>query len=1409
MHSQRLTYSSSIESVTFGLSGDEEILRDAVAQIDSKNIYDSYKIPRINGPNSLKLGTTQYSAYKCLTCLNDKQLCLGHAGYIDLQYPVYNVLASNELKKWLKILCFKCGKIVLPQSAYENIPISRRLDELAKKMSTGDNSKKCEYCKTPKMFIIKNDSSKMLFRGVIKENKIAGDAVTIYPHIMMEIFHRVSDETVLEVTKNVNSHPKKFMLSKIVIIPPCSRPDTVQPSGKMDVNGLTTLYKSIISDNVLLNKIPKDINDKLESQIVKFLKHYYNLMRGGGTKGSDVDVKSLANIPKGKQGLIRRNLLSKRSRQLGRSTIVGDSTLRLDQVGIPLEFAKVLQIEETVQSFNKSHLNILLRNGLAKYPGCTRVIKKNGTSLIANFADIILEDGDVLVRDLLDGDIVEINRQPSLISSAITALNVLIDLKDNKTLRFNPIICPFFNADFDGDQMNIIVNKKIYTMNEIRELASAKNWLISHTNSVPLIGQVDDSIIGTFEMTRDGVQFNRFHAMTIFRNTDFTPDIAHTKEIYTGRDITSFMLEKTPINFTMGTNYYSENLAKWVDYDKADIKTVISHGVHKSGVLDKKALGGKVENGLYHVIANIYGSEKTLTLMFNMQQVAINFIQHYGTTMGVSDVLLKPEYEREVKLLIGDLFNKSRLSSDKLNRGEIIAPLHQTVEDFYEQQQIQILQAYDLFDECILKSINFRINNLYKMVSSGTKGKMDHMYNIMSSNGLKTVNGKRMDENFGYKRSLVYFKRYETEPEARGYVANSYIDGLNTVGLIFGSMAARFDIFVKAFSTADTGEQNRKSIKSLESCITSNMKCAIKSNTIIQLVYGEDYLGTRDTIRVDFPTAFLSDAQFNELHHHIGGNNQALFDAEFERMRADRIKYRSIYSKFEIYKSNYNMPNTKLLAVDPLKMLLLNANEDAKEPDAKELVDMVKRVKEFLEYLPYTYSNPMQYAARAKLPQYMYDACWLLSMACAYAFCAKNLIKYKINLFVLEATLSDVKVKQLISLVPAGAPVGTIAGQSFSEPLTQYMLDAHRRSMSGGTSKAKMNKIKELLAAKPVSKLLTANMNLDVIPELQNNKAAVQKIASELELLKFSEFVKSWQLFYESYGEPVHPKYADEREMIKKFNTLNPLIPPPKDLSKWCVRFAIDKFSLIIKNMSLPNIVQRLYSKSHYIVYNAENSAEIVIRIYLREKSFKEKQARAAVASILNYTVRGYDNIKSAQVVSFSRSAVDAEGKLIKREIFGIMTDGTNFPDVILHPKIMQSSVVTTAVQELAEYLGIEAARQKIIFELKEGVEECSYKHLSLYADEMTLTGYITGIEKKGVSLREPKNTFLQMGFSFPYQVLEKAVPANRTNVIDGVSAKLLIGDTPRGGTLYNKFIVNSEMLKANVKNADKYIEEL
>lgn len=1401
MRSQKLTYTSTIESITFGLSGDEEILRDAVAQIESKNIYDSNRIPRIDGPNSLKLGTTQYSAYNCLTCLNDKQLCLGHPGFINLQYPVYNVLALNEIRKWIKVICFNCGKIVLPISTYENIAISKRLNELSKKMSTGENSKKCDHCKAPKMFIIKSDASKMLFRGAIRENKVNGDIVTIYPHMLFEIFRRVSDETVLELSKTLNNHPRKYILTKIMVIPTCSRPDTVQPSGKMDSNGLTTLYKSIINDGAALSKIPKEINDKLEAQIVKFLKHYYNLMRGSNS--NEIEIKSLATILKGKNGLLRRNLLSKRSRQLGRSTIVGDSTLQLNQVGIPLEFAKILQIEETVQPYNKAKLNILLRNGIEKYPGCTRVIKKNGMSLIANYANIYLEDGDVLVRDLLNDDVVEINRQPSLTSSSITALRLLIDMKNNKTIRFNPILCPFFNADFDGDQMNIIVNKKIYSISEISELSSAKNWLIAHTNSVPMIGLVDDSIIGTFELTCDGVTLDRYHAMCLFQNTDIIQKL--DKKIYTGRDIVTVMLEKTPLNFSSGTNYYVENLEKWIHYNPKDIKTVIEHGVYKSGVLDKKAISSKVENGLFHNIANIYGPEKTLNLMFHMQQVATNYLTHCGTTMGVSDTLLKPEYREESNALIGDLFNKSRLVADKLNRGEIIAPIHQTVEDFYEQQQIQILQVFDLFDECILKSINFANNNLYRMVSSGTKGKMDHMYNIMSSNGLKTINGKRVEENFGYKRSLVYFRRYETAPESRGYVVNSYSDGLNTVGLIFGAMSARFDIFVKSFSTADTGEQNRKSNKSLESCVTSNMKYAVKSNSIVQLVYGEDYLDTRQTIRVDFPTAFMSDAIFEELHH--TGTPQTVFDAEFVRLKQDREKYRRIYSAFEFYKSNYSVPSAKLLAIDPLKTLIHNAGKTA--PNEKLLVAMVEKVAAFLEYLPYVYSNDIQYAQKMQLPQYMYDAIWLLSMACAYAFCAKNLIKYNIDEIGLDTALNTIKIKQLTSLVAAGATVGIIAGQSFSEPLTQYMLDAHRRSMSGGTSKSKMTKIKELLSAKPVEKLVNATMNVDVVKELCHDKTAVQKIAAELELLKLSEFVKTYQIFYESYGNPVHSAYKHEAEFIKKFNELNPLISPPKDLTKWCIRFTINKFALVLRNMSLPSIIQSLYHKLYYIVYSPESATEIVIRVYLRSKEYKEKQVRLALKDLLNTTVRGYSGIKSAQAVAVSRSVPDATGKLVKEELYNILIEGTNLERVSTHPKIDSLHVVTSAVQEIAQYLGIEAARQKIIFELKDGVEECSFKHLSLYADLMTSTGYVTGIEKKGVSLREPKNTLLQMGFSFPYQVLEKAVPANNTNIIDGVSAKLLVGDIPRYGTLYNKFTIDEDMLKKNIKTAESYIENL
>ena len=148
--------------------------------------------------------------------------------------------------------------------------------------------------------------------------------------------------------------------------------------------------------------------------------------------------------------------------------------LKVDEIGVPVSIAKSIQIPETVRNYNKERLNIYYNNKNKSYPGCSGIIKK-GTNKIhrIDYLDdkYELQIGDVIMRDMITGDVIGFNRQPSLLFSSMSSHKVIV-LYKGETLRMNVSACNLYNADFDGDQMNGIVSQNIQSRNELSKLSS-------------------------------------------------------------------------------------------------------------------------------------------------------------------------------------------------------------------------------------------------------------------------------------------------------------------------------------------------------------------------------------------------------------------------------------------------------------------------------------------------------------------------------------------------------------------------------------------------------------------------------------------------------------------------------------------------------------------------------------------------------------------------------------------------------------------------------------------------------------------------------------------------------------------------------------------------------------------------
>ncbi len=1402
-------YKTSIARVSFSVSGSEDNLKDSYVDVKTSDIYQN-NMPYTGGPMDSKMGTNDHG-YHCQTCFNSKSICPGHEGVIRLPYPVWNPLFADDCKKWLKLICHKCGNPVIEDAAFAKYSGPRCLIE-AQKLAKS-SQRKCHYCHELHPVVKKPDEVVNIKKGPFYieanyyEDKKLIRKEPLYPHKIKAILSRISDETCIKLGKSLLSHPRKFILDNIKVLPVQTRPDVKKNLGGKNTNDpLTTMLQLIIKKIDLIPAVlPNVIDPKLEATILDMTTIYNEFVRARGD-----DSQSLITRISGKQGMGRKNLLGKRVVVICRSTIINDATLRVNELRIPMSFAKRIQIEVVVQEYNRRYLAALLLNGTEMYPGAVKLIKKGTTiKYVGKVAVENMAVGDIVMRNVIDGDDCCFNRQPSLTPCQIATHKVLV-CRDPaiKAIMMNVIACSIYKADFDGDAMHLIFASGEAARNEIASLNTVASFLTSCTNGGIAMGQVDDSIIGTAELTQSNVTFDRYHALMLFENIDMVPE--GIRDGITGRELVSTILTPTPVNYKGTSISYRPSYTDWIKYDPNDTQVVIEQGHILSGVLDKSTIGGS--GGLYNVLSNEYGPDKTLEIIYYLQQLAIGYIKQHGYSLGPMDMMVPMETKLEIDKTSADIINKSNIHTYALNTCAIIPPIGKTIEQFYEDQQMSALIGFTSFYAPIIKSIDTKNNALFKLINHGSKGDIANMVNMVSSIGQKIINGERMATKFGKGRALVYYCRFDPTPQSRGYIASSYIGGMNSAEFIANAMYCRFDFISNALLTSVTGMQSRISIKNLESMLISNLRHAVKDRNIIQLVYGEDYVDVRRMQQVKFPTALCNDKTLETYMHPD-------FPAFNEAIRRDRAEYRRIHLRIERMGELELISDSKHLGVhvgNITQDILKDSEADLRGPDAKTLGQMVSMVEALCKNIPYVLVNEIQERAQAPIPEYMISAVALLVMSIRSTLHPNFLVSSKMTVPVLRAIIDKVRLKYGQSLVDPGTAMGIIAAQSFSGPLTQYMLDSKHRSHLGGTSKNVMVVVKEVLGAKPVKQLINPSMVVALSPKYRGSEQTAQVIASSLEVVTLRNFYTLVQLFVEAYGNPVHDKYVTESKLIKDYEASNPLTKRPADLVNWCIRFEINRMTLILKNISLETIIAKLRQVwvDSYIVYTPENSPRIILRVYFRNIAFKSDitvpRMIALKEELLNTIIRGVDGVSSALPFKILRNEVKPDGSVGRTaDTWGVKTAGTNLVGVVGVEGVLVGETLSDAVLEMAEIFGIEAARATIIASMRKMGTAISYRHYASYADEMTYTGKVTSIEATGLRNREYKNVLLRCGTGSTRSVLEDAALNNISTELTGVSSHLMVGQIPKFGTSYNQYYANIDMIQKHVPKAEDLLEAL
>lgn len=1409
-----------LSEIRFGIFDDYDVLAHSVVEIKNNGVVKGEK-PIEGGLYDLHMGPINNEDI-CATCGNKRDACLGHCGHIKLNARVQSPYFIKEISRWLRVICYNCADIIKPKQLPKDCSSDKILSRMVKQYTKGTDEKSkarvCDNCGFQNPIVSRLTKQYLNMFGT--ENPINGTYTVLTPDEIFGIFDRIKNETVLALGKPLDCHPRKFIISNLLVIGNPMRP-IKRTAGSTEIHNYTNLYKKIFETNmsipagVNVNKIQK-AKEKIEyiNKVYQLNTDIYNLIKNPKTPGDKATTRNNESISSrfpGKEGLFRGYGSGKRCLLTARSFITCDPTFPPNCIGVPKYIAMSIVIPVVVQEYNYQEcLKYFVNKN--NYPGCPRV--RDGVTGVLKTVDRVttIKIGDIIYRHLIDGDVYIHNRQPSLQSSNTLAMRVIV-MHEGVSFRMNVMACKWYNADFDGDEMNMFITDKEAIMAEIIITSTPYNYVIDVKSGKPFLGQAHDSLYGSSQLTRSVTRMTPGVAMQMFANIplafDFTKLPPGVKPgidgMFTGRDIVSILLRamSLSINYSGKPEFFNEKHAPYVKYDPEDVNVKIVNGILVSGVLDNKSVGPGAYNGLVHIVHNDYGSKQALQLATYIQRISLNYLKYYGCTINTGDITIHPDKLKVIDSLKRALIAESQDITKHLWEESIIPPLGTTVEEYYENRQIMLV-INDGILAPILTGINPTENNLYKIIMHKVRGSFENFISITTGIGQIRYAGKRAKLDTS-GRSVANALVNDNDPTMRGYVNSSYERGLTPNEIFFHSVENRLSLIAKALSTSVAGSINRRSIKSTESLVVDNLFKVVDTLQVLELIYNGIGTDPRFLVNVQIPTLSpgVDFKTFESQYHYIpGGKTNKLCDEEFAQICRDRELYYELFCQWQ-YTEDMQFQHQALMPFDVTKILTNNTfkvSGSVKPSGGLDFETVVKTVRELCEYLPYCLVHPVQWQKRNKLADYMNKNLTLMRIYIRSVLNMSTLTRMNITPEVFELTIEEIKYTYTKTMIAYGKAVGILASHCISEPLTQDVLNSHHFVGKSGGRVRNTTRINEILGIRPTESMAVIITSFYLREPMCYDESETKKFATFIEVINLEMFIRGWEIFSEKFGKPAHKNYAHEAGMIAEYMKYS-AVGARSGLTNWCIRFELDKEKLMEKQIPVRDIYARLIAKfpEIFIVYSDENSDNVVLRIYMTPQAFEKPgfglaEVKKLAVALKTESIRGIPGIKFAkyekrEVMEYNPKTQVAE----VRNKYLIIANGTNLQELCCYTVVDRTTLQTDSIMDTYKMLGLVAARQKIFTELMFQVDSPIPTHHVIYSIIMTSRG-LTTIDRHGNGRR--KNSVLsRIDEGSPIINLQEAATNGDTDNFQSPIPNILFGGPIRLGSNYNQLSVDVPFL--------------
>jgi len=821
-----------ISEISFGVVAPSFIKRIATVNVVSPELYDADGYPVEKGLMDLSMGVID-PGLRCKVCGGRLRTCPGHFGYISLAKPVIHIHYVSQVYNLLKAFCKSCGRVMLPP---DKIEIWRQRVQQAKKQNNIDvlhtviknafnqikRSKKCFYCKER--------------AGEIKLEKPASfyeDGRRLWHTEVRERLEKIPDEDLEIVGINsAEARPEWYILTQLLVPPITARPSITLVTGERSEDDLTHKLSDIVRVNQRLIEninagapeiIIEDLWDLLQYHVTTYYDNSVAQVPVARHK-SGRPLKTLAQRLKGKEGRFRHNLAGKRVNFCARSVITPDSYLGINEVGVPLKIARELTVPEKVTEWNIDWLKDKIKAGNV-YPGASYVITDEGKrkkitddtkeQIIAE-----LQPGWIVERHLVDNDIVLFNRQPSL--HRLSIMGHFVKVIPTKTFRINPSVIRPYNADFDGDEMNVHVPQTEEARSEAKHLLNLERHIVTPRYGASIVGIVEDALLGLYVLTRDDTLLTRQEVSDLLVSTgvDSMPDPAKhgAAEKWAGKQIFSTVLPQ--------------------DLNFSDADVVIEDGQLKSGVASEKLLGPEKGFLLHHLYLH-YGPAKTREIINTFNRLGLQVVKSRAYTLSFSDIEISDKAHKRIKEKIVEGEQEVKKILKEYKAGKIVPVPGRSIKETVEAKILSALNRLRAPVGEIVEKEAKEDNQLVLMSRAG----MAALYNLAQMAGFvgqQALRGKRIHSGYNM-RTLPHFRRGDISARARGFIRHSYGEGMDPIETWWNAIVGRDSYIDSAVRTPKSGYLQRRLINALQDLKTTYDSTVRDSGEkIVQFLYGED-----------------------------------------------------------------------------------------------------------------------------------------------------------------------------------------------------------------------------------------------------------------------------------------------------------------------------------------------------------------------------------------------------------------------------------------------------------------------------------------------------------------------------------------------------------------------------------------